>query len=134
MTCSTETAASLLLRDTRLRTLWNELPGTVRRAIESAMGSPRVVEPISAGLNCGIAAVLHTPTGGVFIKGLPHDHPRVATQRREAEINPYVARSRPACSTRSTSTDGTSWPSSTSRAGTPTSPPVPPTCPRSPTP
>ncbi len=91
MTCSTETAASPLMRNTRPRTSWNELPGTVRRAIESATGSPRAVEPISAGLNCGIAAVLHTSTGRVFIKGLAHDHPRVATQRREAEINPYVA-------------------------------------------
>jgi hypothetical protein len=54
-------------------------------------GTVRAVEPISAGLNCGIAALLHTPTGRVFLKGLPCDHPRVATQRREAEINSYVA-------------------------------------------
>ncbi len=54
-------------------------------------GTVRAVEPISAGLNCGIAALLHTLTGRVFLKGLPCDHPGVATQRREAEINSYVA-------------------------------------------
>lgn len=48
------------------------------------------MEPISAGLNCGIAALLHTSTVRVFIKGLRNDHPRVATQRREAEINSHI--------------------------------------------
>jgi hypothetical protein len=90
MTCPTA-PASQALRNTRPRTPWNELPTTVRRAIESAAGAVHAVEPISAGLNCGIAALLHTPRGRVFIKGLLSDHPRVATQRREAEINPYVA-------------------------------------------
>ena len=49
------------------------------------------MKPVAAGLNCGIAALLHTPTQTVFIKGLRSDHPRVATQRREAELNPHVA-------------------------------------------
>jgi hypothetical protein len=90
MTCPTA-PASQALRTTRPRIPWNELPRTVRCAIESAAGAVHAVEPISTGLNAGIAAVLHTPTGRVFIKGLPSDHPGVATQRREAEINPYVA-------------------------------------------
>jgi hypothetical protein len=84
-------AASHAMRNTRPRTPWAELPATVRRAIESSTGAIRAVEPISAGLNCGIAALLHTPTGRVFIKGLPSDHPRIATQRQEAEINSHVA-------------------------------------------
>jgi hypothetical protein len=89
MTCPTA-PASQALPNTRPRTPWNELPNTVRRAIESATGTVHAVGPIPAGLNSGIAALLHTPTGRVFIKGLPSDHPRVATQRREAEINPHV--------------------------------------------
>jgi len=82
--------ASPVMHNTRPRTPWNELPNTVRRAIKSAAGAVHAVEPISAGLNSGIAALLHTPSGLIFIKGLPSDHPRVATQRREAEINPHV--------------------------------------------
>ena len=88
---STTAPASWAVRNTRPRTPWGELPDTVRRAVESAAGGVSEVEPISAGLNCGIAALLHTPTARVFIKGLRNDHPRVATQRREAEINPHVA-------------------------------------------
>ncbi|MGH3857684.1 MAG: phosphotransferase family protein [Pseudonocardiaceae bacterium] len=88
---STTATASQAMHNTRPRTQWGELPGTVRRALESAAGPVRGVEPISAGLNCGIAALLHTTTQTVFIKGLRSDHPRIATQRREAQINPYVA-------------------------------------------
>ncbi|MGH3697285.1 MAG: hypothetical protein ACRDRX_25425 [Pseudonocardiaceae bacterium] len=88
---STAAPASQAMNNTRSRTRWGELPGTVRRALESAASPVRDVEPISAGLNCGIAALLHTSNGRVFIKGLRSDHPRVATQRREARINPYVA-------------------------------------------
>ncbi|MGH3673526.1 MAG: hypothetical protein ACRDSH_23340 [Pseudonocardiaceae bacterium] len=90
MSCST-TAASQSMRNTRPRTPWHELPYTVRAAVESVAGAVRTVKPISAGLNSGIAALLHTPTGRVFIKGLPSDHPRVATQHREAAISSHVA-------------------------------------------
>jgi hypothetical protein len=31
-----------------------------------------------------------TPTGTVFVKGRPADHPGVVTQHREAMINPYI--------------------------------------------
>lgn len=86
----TTAPASRAIRNIRPRTPWDELPDTVRRAVESAAGGVREVEPISAGLNCGIAALLQTPTARVFIKGLRSDHPRVATQRREAEINSHV--------------------------------------------
>lgn len=77
--------------NTRPHTQWDELPDAVRSALESVTGPVRKVEPISAGLNCGIAALLHTPTRTVFIEGLRSDHPRIATQRREVEINPHVA-------------------------------------------
>lgn len=76
------------VRDTRAR--WHELPGTVRRAVESEAGTVRTVKPVSAGLNCGVAALLCTSVGRVFVKGMRSDRPGVAAQRREAEINPHV--------------------------------------------
>lgn len=88
---STIAPASRAMTNTRPRAQWDELPDTVRSAIESAIGPVREVEPISAGLNCGIAALLRTPSKTVFIKGLRQDHPHIATQRREAEINRHVA-------------------------------------------
>lgn len=63
-------------RPTRARTGWNELPAIVRAAVESATGEVRGVEPISAGLNRGIAALLRTPTGRVFLKASPATTPR----------------------------------------------------------
>lgn len=129
---STLTPASQAMRTTRPRTGWDELPYIVCAAVESVTGAVRAVEPISAGLNCGIAALLHTPTGSVFIKGLPSDHPRVAAQRREAEINPHVVPIAPRLLGHIESADGTSWSSSTSTPGMPTSHPTPPTYPRSP--
>lgn len=87
---TTTAPASQALTNTRPRTRWDELPTAVRTAIESSTGPVLDVKPVAAGLNCGIAALLHTPTQTVFIKGLRSDHPRVATQRREAEINPHV--------------------------------------------
>ncbi|MGH3825429.1 MAG: hypothetical protein ACRDRA_21700 [Pseudonocardiaceae bacterium] len=87
---ATTAPASQAMHNTRPRTQWDELPTPVREAIESATGPVRDVEQIAAGLNSDIAALLHTPTGRVFIKGLRSDHPRITTQRREAEINSHV--------------------------------------------
>ncbi|MET8412555.1 aminoglycoside phosphotransferase [Streptomyces sp. NPDC005195] len=68
-----------------------DLPDTVRRLIEQATGAPVVdVGTISAGLNSSIAARVHTPDRTLFVKGLPADHPRVWTQKREALISPHV--------------------------------------------
>ncbi|MFE5142973.1 aminoglycoside phosphotransferase [Streptomyces fagopyri] len=68
-----------------------DLPDTVRRLIEQAAGAPVVdVGSISAGLNSAIAARVRTPERTLFVKGLPADHPRVWTQRREALISPHV--------------------------------------------
>ncbi|MDQ1051509.1 hypothetical protein [Streptomyces sp. V4I2] len=50
----------------------------------------RDVEMMSAGYNSEISARLHLDNGTVFVKGLRQDHPRVWTQQREADINPYT--------------------------------------------
>jgi hypothetical protein len=84
-------SAARVMRNTRPRTDWDDLPGGVRDAVASETGPILRIHPISAGLNSSIAALLDTTGGTVFIKGLPSDHPRIATQRREAEINQHVA-------------------------------------------
>jgi hypothetical protein len=87
---NTTSAARVMLQSTRERTPWLELPDAVRAAVEAETGPVRAVDTISAGLNSGIAAVLHTNRASVFIKGLPSDHRRIATQHREAALAAHV--------------------------------------------
>jgi hypothetical protein len=69
-----------------------DLPDTVRRLIEKNTGAPVIdVATINAGLNSAIAARVRTPARTLFVKGLPSDHPRVWTQKREAQINPQIS-------------------------------------------
>ena len=79
-----------MLHDTRARTPWQELPSAVRAAVEAETGPVRAVDTIGAGLNSGIAAVVHTTGTSVFIKGLPSDHRRIAAQHREAALAAHV--------------------------------------------
>ncbi|MFC5218845.1 aminoglycoside phosphotransferase [Streptomyces coerulescens] len=67
-----------------------ELPDAVLRLIEKASGPVADVGTVNAGLNSAIAARVRTTEHTLFVKGLPLDHPRVWTQRREADVNPYV--------------------------------------------
>lgn len=73
-----------------LRVDWEDMPEGVRDAVESQAGRVLKAETASEGLNCEVAASLHTLTGKAFVKGLRSDHPRVWTQRMEAMINPWV--------------------------------------------
>jgi hypothetical protein len=72
------------------RTHWHDLPDTVRTAVQAQIGPVADAESASAGRNSEVAAILDTLNGKVFVKGTRADHPQVVTQRREAEINPYV--------------------------------------------
>ncbi|MFE6484925.1 aminoglycoside phosphotransferase [Streptomyces sp. NPDC057757] len=67
-----------------------DIPSDVLKIIESVDGHVHRVEMVSAGLNSEIAARVHFGSGTTFVKGLRADHPRVWTQRREADINPYT--------------------------------------------
>jgi hypothetical protein len=69
------------------RTDWEHLPGEIRAAIVRHTGPITAARTASAGRNSALAALLETPTGTVFVKGLPADHP---AQVRETVINPYV--------------------------------------------
>ncbi|MEV5238494.1 aminoglycoside phosphotransferase [Streptomyces cinnamoneus] len=72
------------------RIAFEDLPATVHAAIEEHTGPLLRTEPTSAGLNSEISTRIHTATGIYYIKGLRSDHRRVWTQRREAEIAPYL--------------------------------------------
>lgn len=84
------TSAQAMLQDVRERTSWSDLPAATRSAVETETGPVRKIETITTGLNSGIAAILHTEDTSVFIKGLPTDHRRIATQHREASLATHV--------------------------------------------
>ncbi|MGC0334906.1 serine/threonine protein kinase [Streptomyces sp. SAI-170] len=67
-----------------------QLPDAVRRLIEKVNGPVVDVGTITAGLNSAVAARVRTADRTMFVKGLPLDHPRVWTQKREAQIAPHV--------------------------------------------
>ncbi|SBW24664.1 aminoglycoside phosphotransferase [Candidatus Protofrankia californiensis] len=69
---------------------WDDLPQAVRSVVQEYAGPVLKAETASGGANSGIAATLHTSTQKIFIKGIPNDHRKVCTQRREMEINPYI--------------------------------------------
>ncbi|WP_328496207.1 aminoglycoside phosphotransferase [Streptomyces sp. NBC_00414] len=69
---------------------FNGLPSGTRAAVEAESGPILKVDDVSTGLNSSLSALAHTTGGVVFLKGLRADHRWVWTQRREADINPYV--------------------------------------------
>ena len=70
---------------------YEALPLLVRTAVSERTGEVRSAQSAGAGTNCVVAALLDTASGPVFVKGLPSDHPGVATQQKEAKIAPAVA-------------------------------------------
>lgn len=72
------------------RTAFEDLPASVHTAIEERTGRLLTIEAATAGFNSEISARVHSTTGTCFIKGLRTNHPRAWTQRREAEVNPYL--------------------------------------------
>ncbi|CUU60980.1 hypothetical protein Ga0074812_1525 [Parafrankia irregularis] len=70
---------------------WDDLPVTVRRAVEARTGPVTAASTASGGFNSAVAATLRTQSGPVFCKGLPLDHRQIVTQQREREINLHVA-------------------------------------------
>lgn len=70
---------------------FEELPAVVRKRIEECTGPLLKVAPVSEGLNSAIALRVHTENGTFYVKGLRDDHRWVWTQKREADVNPYLA-------------------------------------------
>ncbi|MFE2992709.1 aminoglycoside phosphotransferase [Streptomyces sp. NPDC059262] len=74
---------------------FEQLPADARRAVADKTGSVHHTETMSGGMNSGIASVLHTDSGPVFVKGIPSDHHQVDAQRREAAVAPHLPASCP---------------------------------------
>ncbi|MEV8030764.1 aminoglycoside phosphotransferase [Streptomyces sp. NPDC086182] len=74
---------------------FEQLPADVRRAISDKTGVVHRALTAEGGMNSGIACVLETNSGRVFVKGIPTDHPQVAAQRREAAVAPHLPASCP---------------------------------------
>ncbi|MET9642775.1 phosphotransferase family protein [Streptomyces syringium] len=73
------------------RTLWNDLPRSLRAAVEARTGPVIAVGTVPHGLNCATATTLTTARGSTFVKGVPlHDAEACAAQRWEATVNPCV--------------------------------------------
>ncbi|MEU3574187.1 aminoglycoside phosphotransferase [Kitasatospora sp. NPDC036755] len=76
---------------TTTRASWADLDGSVRLAVAARLEGPILAaEPVPTGFNSEIAVRLVTTEGSVFVKGLRLGHPRVWTQRREAEVNAFL--------------------------------------------
>ncbi|MFI9584854.1 aminoglycoside phosphotransferase [Streptomyces sp. NPDC052236] len=74
---------------------FEQLPADVRRAVTDKTGAVHQTVTVQGGMNSGIASVLKTESGSVFVKGIPADHPQVGAQRREAAIAPHLPASCP---------------------------------------
>lgn len=72
------------------RIAFEDLPAAVQTAIEEHTGPVLKIETSPAGFNSEISARIHSETGTCHVKGLRTTHPRIWTQRREAEVNEYV--------------------------------------------
>ncbi|MFE9783241.1 phosphotransferase family protein [Streptomyces sp. NPDC005775] len=74
---------------------FEQLPGDVRQAVADKTGDVHQAVTVAGGMNSGIASVLETDGGSVFVKGIPVDHPQVGAQRREAAVAPHLPASCP---------------------------------------
>ncbi|MFI0937435.1 aminoglycoside phosphotransferase [Streptomyces sp. NPDC021020] len=72
-----------------------QLPAVVRRAVADKTGAVRQAATSPGGMNSGVASVLDTDGGPVFVKGIPTAHPQVGAQRREAAVAPHLPSSCP---------------------------------------
>lgn len=78
------------------RIAWDDLPGSLKEAIEARTGSISSVHIATAGQNSPLAAIIDTADDKVFVKGMPSGHRRVITQAREAAVAPLVKEISPA--------------------------------------
>ncbi|MFE3230420.1 hypothetical protein, partial [Nocardia sp. NPDC059228] len=72
-----------------------QLPADVRQAVTDKTGPVHQAVAMTGGMNSGVASVLETESGSVFVKGIASDHAQVSAQRREAEIAPHLPTSCP---------------------------------------
>ncbi|MFE7245817.1 aminoglycoside phosphotransferase [Streptomyces sp. NPDC057580] len=74
---------------------FEQLPADIRQIVADKTGALLQAVTVRGGMNSGIASVLETESGSVFVKGIPADHPQVGAQRREAAVAPHLPTSCP---------------------------------------
>ncbi|MEW2519024.1 aminoglycoside phosphotransferase [Actinacidiphila alni] len=74
---------------------FEQLPADVRQAVADKTGAVHQAVTAPGGMNSGIASVIDTDSGPVFLKGIPTDHPQVRAQHREAAVAPHLPASCP---------------------------------------
>ncbi|MGW5990783.1 aminoglycoside phosphotransferase [Streptomyces anulatus] len=74
---------------------FEQLPADVRHAVVDKTGRLHAARTVRGGMNSGIASVLETESGSVFVKGVPANHPQAGAQHREAAIAPHLPASCP---------------------------------------
>ncbi|MFI9555366.1 hypothetical protein [Nonomuraea endophytica] len=62
---------------------WENLPATVRDAVQERCGPVLKAETATSGIMPGLAAVLHTDSGAVFLKAISADHSGAVLHQRE---------------------------------------------------
>jgi Phosphotransferase enzyme family len=74
-----------------VRRAWDDLPASVREAVEARTGPVHRTEIPAAGRNSDFSATLHVTDGLVFCKGIADGRGRRATMHRhEAEVNSWL--------------------------------------------
>lgn len=74
---------------------FEDLPVAARRAVEKQVGEIRTARTAEGGSGSGIATLLVTEAGTLFVKGLPADDPQGIAQGRELAVGPYLPASSP---------------------------------------
>ena len=74
---------------------FDQLPAEARQAVADKAGAVHEAATAPGGMNSGVASVLTTDSGSVFVKGIPTGHPQVGAQRREAAVAPHLPASCP---------------------------------------
>ncbi|GAA2302090.1 hypothetical protein GCM10010149_59260 [Nonomuraea roseoviolacea subsp. roseoviolacea] len=69
------------------RSDWNDLPSSVRDAIQERTGPVLKAEPIEGRTLLGCTARLYTGAYSVFLKAVPSDSPAAPSHRREQQAN-----------------------------------------------
>lgn len=72
---------------------WEQIPSTVRCAIERQCGSVIAAEAPASGINSHFAATLRTADRKLFCKGIAADHPSARMYHNEVEVNHYLPHS-----------------------------------------
>lgn len=74
---------------------YRDLPEAARRAVEKQVGPVREALTATGESNPGIAALLVTEAGTLFLRATPADDPRAVEQGRALAVSPYLPASAP---------------------------------------